>query len=82
MTAVEAYIKTLQRRFEERAWISSEDAELLDIINSIQHQVTYRVDTNVYAQPSERNKRILKQLGYIVEYSSISWKNFGMEDLI
>lgn len=82
MTAFDAYVRTLRTRYNQQSFLTADEIELMTIINEVIERGDNSVHATLQVQPSERNKRILARLGYKVEYSSISWDNFGMEDLI
>lgn len=82
MTAFDAYVRTLRTRYNQQSFLTADEVELMTIINEVIERGDNSVHATLQVQPSERNKRILARLGYKVEYSSISWDNFGMEDLI
>ena len=81
MTAFDAYVRTLRTRYNQQSFLTADEIELMTIINEVIERGDNSVIATLRVQPSERNKRILARLGYKVEYSSISWDNFGMEDL-
>lgn len=82
INAFEAYIRTLRTRYNQHSFLTPDEIELLTILNGILERADNSVHASIQAQPSERNQRILKRLGFTIEYSLVSWDNFGMRDLI